>query len=291
MSKDFRRLPSANGVVEGQTATINLPVGGTYHGVMLDTSGSTTLDEGDISEIRVNANGKTIMRASGDDLDLQNAFEGKQIMTSADLLYVDFERHGLKTRGGVELTAIGTGFPQDKRQFINRGGKKRLNPLFNPTPIRTLQMEVDLSGTTAPSIVPYAYRSPASPLGTIKKRRKFILSPSAAGVFEWADMPREDGDPIDKIWLHTTLTINSVVLETDAVTVFDRTPAINNWMQNDGIRTSQSNLFVLDPSERGNGAEPYVTRDVDDFRLKIDVAAGGTITAYVDYLGGLAKED
>lgn len=275
MPRTFRQMPTFNGVAASSTATCNLPIGATYHGILLEFGG-TTMEATNIDEIRVKANGRTIFTADGGDLDSMNKFDGRA--ASVDHLYIDFERYGLKTRAATELTALGTGAPQS-----NEPG-----PNFNPVPISTLQLEVDIDGSaSAPTLSAKASQSAARPLGLIRHRRKFSYSPAGSGDFEIADFPK--GLLIDKVYLkQTTLTINSVKVDRDNFRLFDRTAAQNNVMQNDGVRTSQSGWFVYDPTEDGYGAESLATKGVQDLRFIVNCSAAGTITAYVDYVGGFA---
>jgi len=279
MSKTFRPMPAVNGVAAGSTATLNLPIGLSYHGLLF-TMGGTTMTLALITEIRVKANGRAIYTVSGADLDKHNLFEGRAA-ASGTQFYLDFERYGLEIFGGSnpndaiggrELTAIGTGVPQ-----VNNG----------PIELSTLQIELDISASaSAPTLSAKALQAPPRSLGFLKKRRKFTYAPGGALEFEIADLPR--GDLIDKIFiLSAGDKITRVKLERDNFLAFDRTPDENNLVQFDGVRVPQTAMFVLDPSEMGRGDEALVTAGVNDMRLKVTVSGADTLTLYVDYLGGL----
>jgi hypothetical protein len=275
--KTTREMPAFNGVAEGATTTLNFPIGWTYHGVLL-ALGGTDFTEQHITAMRLKGNGRPIMSMSGAQLDIMNQFDGLAA-SDGNLLYLPFERPNLLTRNGVEFTAIGTGMPQDLNAFVDG----QPNPFFNPTPLSTLQLEVDINGSTAPTLTAKAVQSGKSPLGTMLKRRRYTFSPTGAGDFDIADLPT--GDQINKIWIFSE-QLNGVTLDRDNFRVFERTAAENNLLQADGVRVPQENLFVIDPTERGNGGE-WLISTVDDFRLKLDMADGDTVTIFVDYLGGL----
>jgi len=224
-------MPAFNGVAEGATATLNCPIGLTYHGLIL-TRGGTAFTNAHINELRVKGNGR-------------------------------------------ELTAIGTGMPQNLQQG---------QPGYNPTPLSTLQVEVDISGSTAPTLSAKAVQSGPSPLGTLKKRRRFSYSVAGAGDYEISDLPK--GDLIDKIYVFHTGNLTGVKLDRDNFRAFDRLDGENDLIQTDGVRVPQTNLFVIDPSERGNGGEALVSA-VNDFRLIATTSAADTLTVLVDYLGNL----
>jgi hypothetical protein len=272
-------MPAFNGVAANSRATLNIPIGNTLH-TLLFTLGGTSFTEQEIDEIRVKGNGRELFICSGNELDIMNQYEGKAEVGTGSQFRLDFERFGLKVRDAVELTAIGTGAPQnmDVSATDDRG-----RPLYNPTPLSTLQVEVDIGGATDPTLSAKAILSGPSPLGTLLKRRRFTYSPAGAGNYEIADLPR--GDPIDKIWIFSE-QLNGVKLDRNNFRAFERTAAENNFLQADGIRVPQSNLYVIDPSETGNGGE-WILTTVNDFRLILDMAAADTVTIFVDYLGGL----
>ncbi|MBT3041990.1 MAG: hypothetical protein KME67_03940 [Candidatus Thiodiazotropha sp. (ex Codakia orbicularis)] len=266
-----REMPAFNGVAANSRATLNIPIGNTVHALIFTLGGTFT--EQHIDEIRVKGNGRELFVCSGDELDVMNQYEGKAI-SNGTLLRLDFERYGLKTRDAVEMTAIGTGMPQNM---------DRNSPEYNPTPLTTLQVEVDIGAATNPTLSAKAILSGPSPLGTLLKKRRFTYSPAGAGNYEIADLPR--GDVIDKIWIFSD-QLNGVMLDRNNFRAFERTDSENDLIQADGVRVPQANLFVIDPSENGNGGE-WLISNVNDFRLILDMAAADTVDIFVDYLGGL----
>ncbi len=267
--KTTRAMPAFNGVAEGATATLNMPIGLTYHSLLL-TRGGTAFTNAHIAEVRLKGNGRELMVMSGAELDSINQFDG-HAAAGAALTRIDFERPNLLTRQGRELTAIGTGSPADRAS--------------NPTPLSTLQLEVDIAGSTAPTLSAKALQSGPSPLGALKKRRRFNYSVAGAGDYEISDLPK--GDLIDKIFIFHTGNVTGVKLDRNNFRAFDRSDAENDLIQTDGVRVPQTNLFVIDPSESGNGGEALVTDGVSDFRLIVTTSGADTLGVMVDYLGGL----
>lgn len=270
--KTFRALPSFNGVGASQTATLDLPIGRTYHGILI-TFGGTTMTLALMTEMRLILNGRTIQTITGAaDLDIINRFNGR---APADgQIYWDFERFGLDNVRMREATVIGTGMPQNL---------DRESPNYEPVEVATLKMEIDIGAATAPTLSAKALTSAKRPLGWIHHRRKFIHSPSASGDFEVSDLPK--GMRLDKLYIKTADgDVNSVVLDRDNFRLFDRTVAENNQQQIDGVRVPMPLWYVLDPSETGDGDQTIVT-DVSDFRLIMDMAGADTLTMYADYVG------
>lgn len=280
MAKTFRPMPAVQGVSAGAIATLDCPIGLTYHGLLF-TMGGTTFDLSKINTIKVKGNGRTLFEDTGANLDVHNLFEGRSA-ASATQFYLDFERYGLdipigqtvaESLRGREMTAIGTGQTPTEQ---------------SPIELTTLQVELEIDGTAvAPTLSCKALQSPSRGLGLIRKRRKFNYFPSGSGEFEISDLPK--GDLIDKVYIHSANdTIQRVKMETDNFLAFDRVPAENNLIQLDGVRVPQGSLFVIDPSERGRGDEMIVTRGVRDFRLKVDCNGADTLSVFVDYVGAFA---
>lgn len=274
-----RDLPGFEGVVAGGRATLSIPPSHTIHELLL-TMGGTTFTEQHIDKITIKGNGKPLFECSGNELDIMNQFDG-MAASDGNLLRLNFERFGLKTRAGVELTAFGLGMPQN----MNVNAKDKLGrSLYNPTPLTSFQIEIEINASAvAPELSAKARMSGPSPLGNIIKRRYYGYSPAGAGIFQISDIPV--GDQMNRIWIFSD-QISSVELQRDHFQVFKRTPAENNLVQSDGAKTPQANLFVIDPTEEGNGGE-MIHSNVDDFRLLLDMAAADPdLKIYVDYIGG-----
>jgi len=270
--KTTRTMPSFQGVAAGQTATLTAPIGLTYNTLLISYAGVTLAQ---MTEIRVKANGRQIFSQSAVDLDIANQFNG--LAAANGVLRMDFDRVKLLTRAGQELTAIGTGAPLNT---------DRNSPAFNPTPLSTFQIEIDIAGlAVAPALSAKAIQSAPRPLGAILKRRRFNYSQGGAGEFEISDLPK--GDLIDKILIKQDANnLTRVIMERDNFLSFERNPAENNLVQADGVRVPQTNWYVIDPTERGFGGESIVSA-VNDFRLKLTASAATNYTIYVDYLGAL----
>ena len=260
-----RRMPSFEGVAANQTATLRLPIGFTYHQLWIAYGGTFTL--ANMTEIRVVANGQTIMRLdSGAVLDDYNTYEGRT--AAGGLLCIDFDRYGMRTRAGEEFTALGTGAPNDT------------------TPLTTLAVEIDIATATGPTLSARAVQSVPRPLGLIKKVRTFTFAPTGAGDFEIADLPR--GDLINKVFFgFSANAISRLQLERDNFTVFDRQELLNDRIQADGVRVPQADYFVYDPTEGGNGAEGLVTANVNDLRFILTMSGAASLTVGVEYIGSI----
>lgn len=254
-------LPAAQGVAEGSTAVFNLPIGWTYHGILLTRGGTFTHDM--MTSIVLKANGKAIREYTGSDLDDINQFDGLAA-AGANSSYLSFERVGLLSQADIEASAIGTADGQ----------------------IATLTLEITINGATNPTLSAVAYQSAPSAMGRIIKVRKHSgYAPSAAGIFEISDLPK--GDLINRIMIKAASdNILDVEMVRDNTVVFQRTAADNDYFQTDGVKVPQALWYNIDSTEVGVGND-LISSNAQDFRLKLNMSAADSLTIYVEYFGDL----
>ena len=264
MSLITKKMPSFQGVAAGQTATANLPIGLTYHELLLNYSGVTLAQ---MNEIRVVANGKVIQRyASGTQLDTMNQFEGRAAAAGVLTIPVG-DRYGLKSRDGIEFSGLGTGVVDD------------------PNPITTLSVEVDIDaaavGTTLSMI---AIQSDPSVSGMIKFVDQYSYAPSAAGDFDISDLPKSR--IFNQLFLQSA-NVTDVEIRRNGYTVFERSASENNTVQTDGVRVPQAGNFVVDFTEKGYGSEGLATKGVQDLRIVLTMSAAATVPLALVAVGPL----
>lgn len=263
MPKLTRVMPSFEGVAAGQTATLRIPIGYTYHQLYITYSGATTAQ---ITGVRLMGNGKALQVFKNfEQLDTINKFNGRAAANG--IMVLDLDRFGLEGRAARELTAIGTGHPQDK------------------TPLTTLALELDIdSAAVSPAISATAVVSGPSPVGFTTKMRQFSYNAPGSGNYEIASIPR--GDLIDQVYFFSA-NINSVELQRNSYVEFKRSNTLNDLIQENFIRNPQTGLFVYDPTEHGNGTETLATKGANDLRFILDMSAGGAVDVAVNYIGPL----
>ena len=269
MLKTTRKMPSFEGVAAGQTATLRMPIGRTYEQLLITYSGATLAQ---LNELRIIANGEVIHRVTElSKLDSMNKFEGRA--AAGGVIVFDFNRYGLKTRAGVEYTALGTGIAP----------KSAANPDGDPNAITTLTAEIDVdAAATSPALSAKAIQSAPSKSGFILKTKQYTYTAGASGEFEIADLPK--GDAINKIYVgnHTANAYTKIVIERDNFIVFERSVAENEVIQTDGVRTPQTDYVVYDPTEIGNGSETLATGGVQDLRIRLTLTNAGQVPLTVE---------
>lgn len=269
-----RKMPSFEGVGAGQTATLRLPIGFTYHQLLLDFGATTDANiKSWYTAIRVLINGEIVQDYRGTAiLDLFNKFEGRAGSANhGGLMVLDFERYGVRMRDSQMITAVKTGNVVDGGMYT----------------VSTFTVEIDISpAATAPVLSALAVQSPAAAPSLIKIVRRFTRNPSGGGEFEISDLPTK-GNLINKIVIRKTGgagTIDKVKLQKDNFDAFERTAAQNAMIQADGVRVPQPDVYVIDPTEDGNGSEGIITFGVSDFRLILTMSDAADLEIYVEYI-------
>lgn len=282
MPRVDQRMPAAQSVVAGQTTTFRLPIGRRYHALQL-LGAATTFAPSDLSEIRVLLNNKVVQRFSGADRDMMNKFDGRQaaaLSAAAFNLILPFDRYGLLTKPGEEETALNTGSADANTGKV----------------INSFSLEIDVSGaggvTGTPTLDLYATTSeqlPGGP-GTVPYILKATRDFASAAEYDVSDIPRGGVTTqfIDRLFFTpSTSTLENLRVLANSYKVFERTAALNERLQGDGIRIPQAGVYVIDRTEHGYGGDPFDVRGLDDWRVQFTTGAAMTVTQYTHYLGGL----
>ena len=274
-------MPAAQSVVAGQTTTFRLPIGRCFHSLQLIGSG-TAFAPADLSEIRVLANNKVIQRFSGAHRDLMNQFDGRNaaaLSAASFMLIIPFDRYGILTKAGEEETALNTG-------SVDPNSGKVIN---------SLSIEVDVassgpSGTLTLDMYATTSEQLAGGPGTIPYLLKSTRDYASAAEYDLSDLPRGGVSTqfVDRLmFLPSTGTLENLRVLTNSYKIFERTAALNERIQSDGIRVPQSGLYAIDRTEHGYGGDPFDLRGLDDWRVQFTTSGAMSITSYAHYLGGL----
>lgn len=259
------RLPSANGVGAGQTATFDLPTNRRYYGVDLvyKTNANQATIEADVTKIRVNINGKTQREFTAAELFKMNATNG--IAFAAGIIPIMFAEPKRRTVQGEEGLAWGM------------------------KDVRTFQIEVDIAGAaTAPTLGGSAEIDNVQvPLGLIVKHKRFTFSPTGAGTFQINSLPKNDA------FLRTHYFSNIV---TNAKVTVDQLEAFNMSLAEATAKYArhgvamQANTFTVahDYTQQVTDALPMVKLDgtrVSELMHELTVSGSGSLPVVVEYLG------
>lgn len=287
MARITVKMPNSNGVAAGQTATWKLPIGRRYHSLQLEFSGVTLAQ---MTEIRVKANGETIHQYSGTQRDVMNRFDSRA--AAGAILTIPFDRFNLYSQVGEETTAI-----QTDSVDPNTG-----------VAISQFELEIDIdAAAAAPVINVSAEQSDNDPRrpgpGLILRTLKFTRVFGASGFNDLSDLPKATEGPkyqwLNRVFFATANTTEAEIVRDNRI-IFQRSKALNDRRQSDGVRVPIAGYYVIDPTEEGYDFEPVaLTYNTDprnpqsarvpytDFRYRLNLSAGETVTALVEYLGTL----
>jgi len=270
------KMPPFNNVVEGQTAVIpRLPLGDMYHALQL-VYGGTTFDQGDATGIRVLIDGKTVWNITGTHLDLINNYR-KLTDASATKLTLWFADPTLNDQTQKQIGSIDTG----------------------AMGVREMSVEVDLSGTTAPTLSAFALTSPSSPkpdrfANVFRSVLKTVHAPAAAGQFNLpVALGSRSGAFIAAVhFQHTYIT--SLAVKRDGRNHYDDLAVATIGQMNGQLkRAVQSGLVVFDPCALGDVEDMVSTVRGDstpaNFEFLPTVSQADTVNAYSEIITTLER--
>lgn len=285
-TKATLKLPKPEGVAAGGTATFRIPVGRRIHALYLKYAYNvTTQNLTHFTKFRLFMNGQVFQEFSATERHTLNLHDRKA--TSNGLLEIPFDRAGLLTLAGMEETALNTGVADDQGRIIN-----------------SMYMEVDISSgaTIAASDLELWYKvsDPITVLpngkragpGTIPYlRREQRVASGADTDFQISDLINPGVNAPDKVALSRVTfvpnanNITNLRIDRNNYQVFDRTDALNRFVQNNGRRTPQSNYYTIDTGENGEGGAVIDLYGMTDYRYRLAVDGAMTITTLSEYMG------
>lgn len=267
--RDFIRTNSFNAVAAGQTATLDLPVGGlTYHQLRLyyataTAGGATEANmEAEITAIRLKVDGKVQRRIKPAELFDLNRFNGFGV--NAGELPIFFGEPNRRTVQGEDALAWGT------------------------ADISNFQVEVDIAGgagVTSLSARAEVERI-ARPMGPIVKWRRHTIPITATGINNVTTLPKSDAYYRLHAW---SGNIDAVEVRVDQETRFEADPTqMGNLLADYGL-TAQAGVFhvVFDRTLRVGDALAMrgAQRAVSEFRVDFDMGAAASFDLLAEVIG------
>lgn len=265
-------MPSPEGVGAGQTATFKLPIGKMYHELQLSYTGVTLAE---MTEIRVMVNGKVIHRYSATERNTINMFDGR--LTAGGILVIPFERYNLKTLVAERETALNTGSMNAQGVGITQ---------------LTVEIDLDAGIITSPVLSMNATQSTRKEggAGTVLHCVKHSYSVAGAGNFEISDLPRgqQTSIALNRIFfIPSANDITEMKIERNQYNIFQRTKALNERIQRNGVRTPQVGVVAIDKSENGEGGNWIDLLGISDYRYHLEVTGACTIQILSENVGRL----
>lgn len=263
------QLPSFNGVAAGQTATLEIPTGGTYHGIQLTYTTTTggganqTNMEAELTAFRIKVNGNVQREFSFAQLVKMNAIHGVGFATG--IVDIFFSQPWMRSPAGEDALAWGM------------------------ADVSTFQLEIDIAaGAGAPTLSGLAvWENVARNMGSIVKWKRYSYTTSGAGVFTLTTLPKQDA----YYGLHAfTNLITAAEVKVDQVQKFKATLAQATAYYARGGLAVPANLFpiVFNPTDRVVDLLDVRKPDgsmINELRFDLTASGGGTFTLLTETVG------
>jgi hypothetical protein len=269
-NKEFVELPSLSNVQAGNRATLNLPVGMTYHRLFFTIDGPSLSE---ITDLEVLINGKVVQYfADAERLDQLNQYWGRGAWDSSNgHLTLWFDRPELERYGQREMTALGTGDVQTVTVRFKIASGATVNDI-------TAEAEKSHVPSTEDGV-------PDNALGTITKIKEFPKSFAVSGEVEVDSLPL-GGARIGAIHLFKG-DVSRVEVEADSRTIYELGKTLAEHAQAEKDRVPQSSVattvdFMLD----GDLSRAFPSEGVQSFRVRPTIGSSGNVDHVMEYLDG-----
>ena len=300
-----RKLTNLTNVSAGATATLRIPVGPTYDGILLRLIGNAGANAtlANVQSVRLMANAKVVRE-----------YDSLAVLNTINQIYGRGAAANAGAAGAVGTdTSVMLHFTRPEiEQFFQSAQLPTLHGInaarttaFRTGNLNTLTLEFTIAAAYAsPSIEAYSVEQPDSqePIGLIEKVRRFTYTPSGAGTFETLfDIPR--GPRIMAIhYSYTAGIIQNMTLKANSIALFDVVSSnagplgvggaansagaledIQRFTSNKPM-TAQTGFDTICFVQNGSLDEALRTANLRDLRNTVQLSAGGAMTVLVEYL-------
>lgn len=263
------QLPSPNGVAAGQTATLEIPTGGVYHGIQLvyttTTAGGAnqTNMEAELTQFRLKVNGNVQRTFSMAELIDMNARRG--IAFATGIVDIFFSEPWMRTPGGEDELAWGM------------------------ADVTTFQLEIDIAaGAGAPTLTGLAvWENVTRTMGPIVKWKRYSFTAAGAGIFTLTTLPKQDG--YYSVNAMSAL-VTDVEVKVDQVTKFKASLAqATAYYARSGIAVP-ANMFpiIFNPTDRVTDVLSVMkaaNTPINELRFDLTASGAGTFTLLTETVG------
>lgn len=250
------KMPTPGSIQAGQTATVNIPLGPTYHRLYIEM---TATNDGDaaalvapnewpdyIGDLRLNVNGNTKIEVSAADLVKLNAYHGENTINGILTLFLS--QPWMRTPEGEDDTSYGT-----------------------LAGMNSFTLEMDLkAGITVTELKVSAVVTGGSAFGPHLVIKRNAGQSSLVGEKEYSDFPR---GAYNMMGFHlTTENIGKVRVEADGVELMELSKVLRDVHQKVADKTPQAGMTHIDFLNENRIIES-VPMTPQDFRLKLGFTA------------------
>lgn len=262
-------LPFSNVVPTG-IATNNVTPGRTLETFTLKMGG-TSLTKAMLANIRMKANGKVIVEATGEQLDAINKYRGEA--ANAAFLDVSFADNSMLSDVDRQVGSFDT----------SQG-------------IANITTEVSIAGATAPTLEPILVESARSTpreaayAGLICKLLSYPFNIATGGRLP-VTLPfgAQNGAIIKRVHIFHTGNVTGVTVKQDGLVVHESVKAENEFFQVRAGRVPQANVYTVDFVQDGVIGKALNTRDAKSLEWLVDFSGADVGTIIVEYLDPLGN--
>ncbi len=257
----IKKMPSPQGAAAGQTATVNLPIGWTYHQLLISMkSGGSNVRVpvaswgSNIDEVRVMINGDTKIKVSAEDLVSIHQFYGVPLKPGE--LPIMFSHPRSRTIAGEDVTAYGT------------------------LGLQSVTLEIDVtSGITLDDLEVRAIVSAGTPLGAHYTLRRYYKNVGVTGEIEVPEIKR---GRYQLLAFHIKSSdIDAVEVEADNLELVNTTPEAAEAYYEQTGRTVQTGWTHIDLASTDRMSDAF-SMDRQDFRIRANFTAIGNPAIYTE---------
>lgn len=272
MSKYVQKCNPFSNVVANGTATVSLMTGPTYKRLIL-ALGGTTFAKSHIADIKVKVQGKTIMQATGADLDRINKYRG--IKDAAGFLTIDFSEIRARTINGEALGCLDT------------------------SKISSFTLEIKIAGATAPTLEAFAELDDTQ-AGSVDRGVEYIVAKLMQLPFSSATTGRYIIDSLPKLASGTLIkrihvigaganVVSDATIKANGLVIFESTDALNRFRQGEYERAPVTDMFTVDFVLDGNQSNMLDTRTIKNLLLDLNLSASGQVYVYVECVDAIGN--
>jgi hypothetical protein len=241
-TKILRKLPPLEGVAPGEKATLDLPIGPTYHKILLvgtvdPASGAIAKLSDIMGLIKVLVNGKAQRTATAVEIDALNTLQGAEYAVQVENLDDpgDALANGEKARFTLPIL-LGEPF---RKSYAAAEAMAWPTRWPNGATLGTFQIEVDIpatSGATAHNIVAYAVidnklgqlDAQGNPVFNISKWLRQTITYTASGERYIVNLPRRDLYQQLNFFTQSTDPISHIRIKRDGEEIIDVPKTVND---------------------------------------------------------------
>lgn len=265
-------LPFSNVVASG-TATNNITPGRTLETLTLKLGGGS-LTKAMLSALKIKANGKVIIEATGSQIDKINTYRGE----AANAAYLEIPFADMSMLSELD---------------------RMVGAFDTSVGIQNITSEVNIAGATTPSLSPILTEtaqqkdqsgSPAPYAGLISKLLSYPFSVATGGMLPiTVPFGPQSGAIIKRLHVFHGGNMTGATVKQDGLIVHETLTADNERMQVRAGRTPQANVYTIDFVLDGNVRKALDTRDARSLEWLLTFSAADNGTVLVEYLDPLGN--